>query len=666
MSYVRLLVLVIVSLAASLCFAQKTEDWLPVTPQDWQIKDAPGNPGAAAIQLYYSYYKDDNDKFFSVYRRIKILRDPARRKYGDVEIEVDPGESLKDLAARTIHPDGSIVDFTGKPFEKTIIKSRGIKFTAKTFTLPDVTVGSIVEYKYLVSLPLGWVETISTWEIQNELYTVKANFRFRAYQSFVEVPTEWNPTSNIRHSQVAFAYLNQLDARIPERKKGNLMEFQVEGVPAFNAEDYMPPEDDFKPVVLFYYGGREIASPEKFWAEVGKEIATFTEKFIGSYKEIHDLANEVIGNETDPEKKLRKLYARAQAIRNISFERERTEEEAKKEKLERTATVVEVLKRGYGTSYGINCLFAALARAAGFDANVLFVSDRKQRSFSKLVLSVEQIDSSAVMVNLNGGDLLLAPGTKYSPFGLLDWEHSEVVALKCSKSGADFITTGAVKNATARRIGKMSLAADGTLKGEITIELNGEEALDRRLNALKTDEAGRRKDFEDEVKTWLPEAAIVKMKDAQGWEDTEKPLIVRFDVEVPNFASNAGKRLIAPAFLFPTFKKDMFVHEGRVYPIVFPYPFTENDEVDIQLPAGYSLEAPPYRRKAGLSYAGYEVSSTLQDNLLITKRSLHVDGTTFPPEKYDELKNFFGIVQAGDGGQAVLKPTEAASAEKKE
>src|SRR5215472_1342201 len=614
MRYVRALVLTIVSFVASLSFAQKSEGWLPITPQDWQIKDAPGNPGAIAIQLYYSYYKDDNDKFFSVYRRIKILREDARRKYGDVKIEIEPGSSLKELAARTLHAEGSIADFTGKPFEKTIIKARGVKVLAKTFTLPDVTVGSIVEYRYTISLPLGWVKTISTWEIQSELYTVKADFRFRAYQGFVEVPTEWSSTSNIRHSQVAYAYLHQLDTRIPEKKKGNFVEFQVEGVPAFNAEEYMPPEDDFKPIVLFYYGGHEIASPERYWDQLGKDVAPWTEKFIGNYKEAHDLAAQVIGGETDPEKKLRKLYARAQQIRNISFERERAQEEMKKEKLKRATNVVEVLNRGYGTSFDINSLFAALARAQDFESNVVFISDRRHMSFNKFVLSVEQIDSSAVEVKLNGKELLLAPGTKYAPFGLLQWEHSSVTALKCGKTGAEFVTTPAPESAAVHRTARMSLTADGTLKGEMIFDLRGEDALDHRLRALETDEAGRRKDFEDEIKALLPQGALVRLKEAQGWEGTEDPLVVHFEVEVPNFASATGKRLIAPAFLFPTFQKDMFVHPGRVYPIVFPYPFTETDEVDIKLPEGYSLEAPPYRRKAGLSYAAYEISSVLQDN----------------------------------------------------
>ncbi len=111
------------------------------------MKEVPYNPGAPAIQLYFSYYKDDNEKFLSVYRRIKILTE-AGKKYADAEIEIDPGESLKQLMARTLHPDGTIVEFQGKPFEKTLSKKRGVKYVAKTFAFPDVTSGSIIEYMY--------------------------------------------------------------------------------------------------------------------------------------------------------------------------------------------------------------------------------------------------------------------------------------------------------------------------------------------------------------------------------------------------------------------------------------------------------------------------------------------------------------------------------------
>jgi hypothetical protein len=615
----------------------------------------PNDPGADAIQLYMSYYKDENADFIAVYKRIKILRSgalQAGRGIVDVEIPISPRETLKELTARTIHPDQTIVEFTGKPFEKVLIKKRGVKYVAKCFTMPDVTVGSIIEYRYVTTLPKRIVDSISEWPIQQDLFTLKEHLRFRAFQGLVLTATEWSNV--VRRSQVAYSYLNQVDLKVPEKKDGNLMELELENVPKFDSEEYMPSEDNYRPTVLFYYGGREMASPDKFWDEWQKLITEYLEKFIGNARGIHEAAQQAIGAETDPEKKLRKLYARAQQIRNLSFERERTEQELKEEHIKNSIDAQEVLHRGYGSQGEINAVFTALARAAGFEATMLGVSDRKERSFNKIVLSLAQIRATAVVVKLGGKELFLSPGVPFAPFGMLRWENTATTAMKFSKDGG-FIDTPKPENSRLERIAHVNLAADGSLSGEISVEYNGEDALEHRLDALEDTEAGRNQGLEDEVKAWLPDGAIVKLQSAQGWNSSDQPLVARFSLQIPGFASVTGKRLLAPAFFFPTLQKNMFINDFRHYPISFPYPFTESDEISLKLPEGYTLEAPPYRRKAGLSYAGYEISTSLDDQQLVTKRNLRFDGLQVPPEQYGELREFFSVVQKGDGGQAVLR-----------
>ena len=421
--------------------AQKPDqDWLPITPQEKEIHDvpAPWPQGAGAIQLYFSYYKDDNEKFVSVYKRLKILQD-AGKKYGDIEIELQPGRTVKQLAARTIHPDGTILDYKGKPFEKTIFKTRGVNYAAVTLTLPDVTVGSIVEYRYILGLPPYVVDQISTWPIEHDLFTLKEDLRFRAFQGVVEVPTERK--HGTARSQVSYTYVNQLDPAVPEKTNDNLMHLQLANVPPFEPEEYMPPEDQFKPELYFYYGGRETASPDTFWDEWARIESGYKEKFIGNFSQVRDRAIQAIGNESDPEKKLRLLYTAAQQIRNLSYERERTDQERKKENLKPNRNAAEVLAHGYGTDSDINYLFAALARAAGFDADLLQVSDRAERSFNKMVLSLAQFKKEVATVQLNGKGVLLDPGTRYCPFGVLRWRYTAAQAMKVTPSGAQFITT---------------------------------------------------------------------------------------------------------------------------------------------------------------------------------------------------------------------------------
>lgn len=617
------------------------------------MKNVMGAPGASAVRLYFSYYKDDNDAFVSVYERIKILSDAALKPGGpaDVSIPVMPGQSLKGLKARTVHPDGSIDEFAGEPFQKVAFKTRGVRSTVQTFTLPNVTVGSIVEWSYLIRLPSKLVSAISQWPIQGDLYSVKERFRFRAYQGVVDVPTERN--SGTHKSQVSYTCLNMPNV-LPQKKQGNLMELELSDVPPFAAEEYMPPEDDYKPSVLFYYGGRETASPDLFWTEWQKQMAEYASRFIGNSQAVRDASAQATGGETDPEKKLRKLYARAQQIRNLSYERERTAAEEKRENLKPNSNAQEVLQHGYGTSWDIDALFAAMARAAGFDASMIAINDRQERSFSKLLLWLGQLEGRAVLVKLNGREIVLDPGTRFCPYGILRWRYSSSTALTFI-AGGGFIATPPAPNSLLNRTARLRLAADGSAQGEIAVRLTGQEALEHRLEALETDEAGRRMNFESEIRAWLPSESAVKMLDSQGWDSTDDPLVARFEVVIPAFASIVDKRLIAPAYFLLTLQKQMFVQDSRRFPIVFPYPFSETDQITIELPAGFEMEVAPFHRKAGLAYAAYDISSSVDDKSLVTERSLTVDRFTFPPEEYFELRNFFSIVQAGDDGRAIMQ-----------
>jgi len=70
--------------------------------------------------------------------RIKILTEEGR-KYGNIEIQFEKANfHVSAIRARTIHPDGTVVNFDGKVYENTIVKSKSLKYLAKTFSMPDV------------------------------------------------------------------------------------------------------------------------------------------------------------------------------------------------------------------------------------------------------------------------------------------------------------------------------------------------------------------------------------------------------------------------------------------------------------------------------------------------------------------------------------------------
>src|ERR1700746_462334 len=133
----------ILALALSACslFAGDKDDFPPPTPAELQLKSPPLAPGAAAVILDWAQREDDTMRWSSQYVRIKVLTEEGR-KYADIEIPYFPWKyDVSDIRARTIQPDGTIVPFNGKVFDKTLIRHGGLRLMAKTFTLPDVHAG---------------------------------------------------------------------------------------------------------------------------------------------------------------------------------------------------------------------------------------------------------------------------------------------------------------------------------------------------------------------------------------------------------------------------------------------------------------------------------------------------------------------------------------------
>jgi Domain of Unknown Function with PDB structure (DUF3857)/Transglutaminase-like superfamily len=641
----------LLSLAAVQGVAQ---DWQPVVPQELQMKEFAAAPEAAAVQLYYRESTDHEHQSIFRYQRIKILNDKGK-KYADVEIPVQPFQHLAELKARTIHPDGTIIDFTGQPFEKTVVRNRDFKFLARTFTMPEVTVGSIIEYKYRVT----WDPTIAfydtVWSLQHDLYTVKQQFDLRATTKYLY---GWDGTTKHMNDTMGLSYsYSHMPSDLKPQKGPNSVKLDVDNMPAFEDEPSMPDEHNFKPEVRFFYGGRELHSADAFWRDYGFEWYGQAEHFISDADEIRKAAAAAIGNETDPEKKLRRLYARAQEVRNLSVERSRSTEESKKENLKPNENARDVLNHGYGKHNDIARLFASLARVSGFEAGIVRASSRKTRFFDSTLLSTTQLAWELVVVKLNGNDIYLDPGTSFCPFGLASWEHTATAAMRLDKNGGTFVNVPPVpaERSVLRRVARGSLNEDGDLEGEITMELNGSRALEHRLEALEMDQEGRNKTLESEMKAQLPRGAVVDLKESKGWEQAEGPLVAVFKFRVPAFGSPAGKRFLLPAFLFQNTHKDAFQLSARKYPLYFQYAYGEIDNVILKVPSGYTMETVPAGANIKLPSVVFASQRTFQGGEFISKRALLVNGILFEPAQYAELRGFFNKVQTTDDEQAVLQ-----------
>lgn len=230
------------------------DEWLPITPEELKMTSEPKAPGAPAVILYRQIDRDDSDSREHNYVRTKIFTEEGR-KYADVEIPFVKGrENIRNIKARTVRPNGSIADFDGKVYEKEIVKARGFKVLEKTFTLSDVQPGSIIEYQYMAEFDSDYVFN-SQWVLSENLFTRHAKFSLKAYPW----PVQWS-------------WPNMLPEGVkPPAEDGKYIRMDAQDIPAFQAEDDMPPENALKYVVDFVYNANGFdKDAEQFWRKQGK------------------------------------------------------------------------------------------------------------------------------------------------------------------------------------------------------------------------------------------------------------------------------------------------------------------------------------------------------------------------------------------------------------
>lgn len=623
----------------------------PVSPDELKMTSEPLAPGAPAIILYRQVDRDDNisTSHEESYFRIKILTEEGR-KHANIEIPFVKGlDKVVNIKARTIKPDGSIAEFDGQVFEKELIKARGTKILAKTFTLPDVEVGCILEYFFTTDFAEHRIFG-SNWILSNELFTKKAQFSLKPFRGsgFYTYRLRWS--------------LHDLPVGSdPQEGPDHIIRMEASNIPAFQTEDYMPPVNELKSRVDFVYDANLAdKDQDSYWNRIGKQRNEQLEHFIDKRKAMEQAVAQIVSPNDTQEVKLRKIYDRVQQIRNKSYELRKTEQEEKREKEKTDENVEDVWKRGYGNGVQLTWLFLALARAAGFEAYGCWVSDRRYYFFTPVTMEGAKLNANVVLIKLNGKDLFFDPGAAFTPFDLLTWGETGVKGLRLDKDGGTWIQTTLPQASESRveRVGKLKLSDTGDLEGKLTVTYSGLEAMYQRLEERHADEVARKKHLEQQATSLIGVPAEAELTNQPDWTGSETPLVAEFKLKVPGWASNAGKRVVTPAVLFSAADKGLFERENRVHPIYFEYPHARLEDVTIELPPGWQVGSVPPPHDQNEKVVSYSLKVEQGPGTVRLTRNLTIDVLLLDKKYYPALRNFFQGVRTSDATQIVLQPGE--------
>ena len=633
-----------------------TVGWLPIPPEDLAMKDNPASPGADAMILYRESVVDtrktnsdgDSDE---EYFRIKVFTKEGTQR-GHIEIPFDKEwEDISYVAGRTIRPDGSEVKFDGKVLEATAERAGELKNLVKTFTLPDVEPGCIIEYKFQRQSKPHYVHDLS-WTVTQTMYTREAHFSYFPYTGY----------GGLGLIPLYRIFLLPPED-VPKQQVDGSFSMVVHNLPGVEEEELMPPRRPMEARVEFYYqspGAPSETDPsDKYWNHYGKKWNGELEHFIDKKNVLGQELSKIVAPSDPPETKLRKIYARVLQIRNLSHEDYRTEKERKEENLKEPSNVEEVLGRGYANSRQVNYLFAGLARAAGFDSTLVYVASRNRDVFLPQRNDVGELRADVVWVRAGGKEYYLDPGARYFAFGILPWYETETSGIRFDKNGGAVVTTPNPDStdATLIRHADVEVQDDGSISGTIQVDFTGQEAGLVREARRKEDETGRTKELEDRIKQWLPVGSTLEVTKIANWDDVEQPVHIEGTLKTPSFATTSAQRLLTPLDVFQTGQANLFAAAKRVNPIYFHYPYEEIDQLTLRAPTGYNVASAPQPHKSDLGAALYEISASSQGNVVTVKRHLAMKAVLFGPESYPALRAFFGMAKTNDNAQMLLQKT---------
>lgn len=638
------------------------KDWRPVTPDELASKKGAVDADADAEAIFWEIRIDDSSEdelALKHYVRVKIYNERGREKYSKFDVEFMKGIKIKDLAARVTRPDGSSIEIQKSDiFEREIIKANGLKIKAKSFAVPNIEPGVIIEYKYK--------------EVISEADAIGMRLPFQRDIPIQKLAYYYRPWNK---REPEFQPYNLTDTQFVKDKDGYWLASRTD-VPALKLEPRMPPEDSVQAWGLITHARLNFVSTSDssftitikdssnaglYWNAVGTERAASLKFLFKENKDIQKAATDVTAGATTPEEKLKKLYAFCQTqIANTTFDPSITDEQ--RAKLPKIKELSDILKRKSAPAWAIDSLFGAMTNASGFETRVAYTGDRSKMLMTPELTNEHLLHAAGIAVKVDNVWKYFKPGYKFLPYGQIPWTEEEW-ALLVGEKRYDWKRNPPTNYATSvtKRNGKFTLLEDGTLEGTVEMELNGQPALLYRWDNYDETQAKIEENLVADVKRRISTAEVTNAS-IENLSDSTKPLIQKYTIRVPNYAQKTGKRLFLQPGFFEYGEEALFSSNTRKNDIFFQYPWSEEDKIEISYPKNFepdNADAPGLvsdPRKIGMLEIKMGVARV--PHVLTYSRHFHFGGEgfiLFDATMYTPLKGLFDAFHTADSHTLTLK-----------
>jgi hypothetical protein len=577
----------------------------------------------------YGDYKIEKE----VYIRIKILSKEGF-KYATIEIPTYKEESIKEIRASTSNYKN------GRRL--TILKNKNI-FKNKTsedwsltsFTFPDIQIGSIIEYKYILTTP--YHHTFGDgWIFQNEIPKISSSYH-------AKIPAFW---------QYHITTIGLLGVEPKEYKiVDNCMQvgestanclyivYDINNIPAFVEEDYATSKYNFLKQVkfelkTFINSNKDQTQITKTWETVDKGL--FKDYLFGKkYNKTQFIEKRLpleIFNETNKLIKAKKVYSFIQKHFNWNQKLELFKDFNYKKDFES--------KVGNMVSINLNLVNALLAVEIPVDFALL--STRQNGNVGKLHPTLSDFNYLVAHVKIDGEDYFLDATNKNLPFGTLPFKclNNGIRVFDKKKGSYWHYYVPKEKNTTiVYSIAKVAEDAS-SINMQTRVIYKGYDAYDKREDINELGISEYKEKIEEKNEDWeIDKQTISNLK------EIDKSLIETYQFKYDIISSTGGTFYIKP-FVIKSFTSNPFKLKQRLYPIDLGYTKKFKYNLSFIIPDGFEIKSVPESKNIILENKGGSLVylTDVKNKKITINLIFSLDKIIYFQKEYSSIKDFVALL----------------------
>lgn len=611
---------------------------------------------AEAVVLYdcgkyiinIAHFNEEPNLIFERHTRIKLYRKTGFR-WATVKLRKMIGskflENYKDLRATIYNLENGVIKKYELKKEDFFDEKSSENNNTISFTFPQLTEGSIIEYSYKLNSNV-WYQ-LSNWNFQWIIPVVYSEMQ-------TNIPGQYR-------FKIIYEGYQDFDIQEPIAEEAKLLDKYPLGI-------YQHFRWVMKNIPALEEKESYITTPEDFRAKMTFELERTTSLnhiSIQSYSENWESLTQTFLKHKDFGEAL-KYFGKAQGIIDIITEKEKLSMAKAAYNAIRKQMVWngnygcftdeklnEAWDKGLGNSAEINLMLVHVLRKMGIEANPVILSTREHGKLLPEYALLKRFNYVIAQIQIEEKNYLLDATDRNVKFGMIPQKCLNGQGWLIDKSNPRWISLTPTDKYFKYTTWDFDIAETQQLKGKTSLAYMGYAAAEiRSMYKQKTI-------FQDEVKKIFPSFEHFAIE-ILGFEDINENIILNVETIVNEGCTMTGNLIYLKPLLWEAMKETPFNNKDRNYPVDFSFPFETIIQASFSIPKGYVVEELPKNENNSLpNNAGrFDYGIQIIDNQIKVSSRIQMKKAVFESREYSSLREFYSRIVSKQAEFIVLKKTQ--------